>query len=334
MAVQGRIQYGGKLRYDDDPARIYRYDSTVPNSRWVSSGDLVLLRDRKVLLGAGRVERIESGSGSRKRRRCPVCNIATIKERRVASPKWRCRRGHTFAEAREDEITVDLYEAHYGSTFLPANDQISAAEIRKVAMGRSDQQSIRELEPGKLEGLLMKSFPESEALLTEFIQSISVVADDADVTVDSTGKYQFTPSFSDDRTRVLRAIKERRGQASFRKKLKKRYEGKCVVSGCDLFDVLEAAHIWPYRGPKDNHPGNGLLLRADLHTLFDLDLLGIHPDTLCVSIAKKAKRSDYVTFDGARLDVGPSGMPSRAALEERWAVFLRREKDRNSSENE
>ena len=41
---------------------------------------------------------------------------------------------------------------------------------------------------------------------------------------------------------------------------------------------LSANFRWllpPYRGTKDNHPDNGLLLRADIHTLFDLDMIGI-----------------------------------------------------------
>jgi hypothetical protein len=33
--------------------------------------------------------------------------------------------------------------------------------------------------------------------------------------------------------------------------------------------VLEAAHITPYRGAATNTPSNGLLLRADVHTVFD-----------------------------------------------------------------
>ncbi|MDZ7808966.1 MAG: HNH endonuclease signature motif containing protein [Arhodomonas sp.] len=43
------------------------------------------------------------------------------------------------------------------------------------------------------------------------------------------------------------------------------YEGRCAITGCNMLDVLEAAHIHPYRGDATNHPSNGLLLRADLH---------------------------------------------------------------------
>ncbi len=92
----------------------------------------------------------------------------------------------------------------------------------------------------------------------------------------------YRPVDSDWRRKVFRQIRERRGQQKFRDALRKRYGDRCMISGCCLMDVIEAAHIRPYRGEKDNHPENGLLLRADLHTLFDLDMLGIEPHTLIV----------------------------------------------------
>ncbi len=45
---------------------------------------------------------------------------------------------------------------------------------------------------------------------------------------------------------------------------------------------MGAAHIKAYRGEQDNHPDNGLLLRSDIHTLFDVDLHGIEPEHLQV----------------------------------------------------
>ncbi|WP_200883691.1 HNH endonuclease [Archangium violaceum] len=51
------------------------------------------------------------------------------------------------------------------------------------------------------------------------------------------------------------------------------YGGRCALTDCEEPRVLEAAHIFPYHGPQTNHVTNGLLLRADLHVLFDLGLL-------------------------------------------------------------
>jgi putative restriction endonuclease len=79
-------------------------------------------------------------------------------------------------------------------------------------------------------------------------------------------------------------IQKRRGQPKFRNALIERYGKRCMVTGCKLVAVLEAAHIDPYRVEGHNHAGNGLLLRADIHTLFDLDLLGIEPNDLSVEL--------------------------------------------------
>lgn len=71
----------------------------------------------------------------------------------------------------------------------------------------------------------------------------------------------------DARDRINRSIAIRRGQPALRSKLMEAYEGKCAVTACSVVDLLEAAHIRPYRGPHTNHIQNGLLLRADIHTL-------------------------------------------------------------------
>jgi hypothetical protein len=111
----------------------------------------------------------------------------------------------------------------------------------------------------------------------------------------------YLPTSGDSRGLVMRQIKARRGQHLFRNALRDRYGDVCLISGCMMMDVVEAAHIKPYRGELDNHPGNGLLLRADLHTLFDLDLIGIQPAALTVRVHPKAKQAGYGCFDGAKL---------------------------------
>ena len=47
------------------------------------------------------------------------------------------------------------------------------------------------------------------------------------------------------------------------------YGGRCAITGYDVEEALQAAHIVPYLGPQSNTVNNGLLLRADVHNLFD-----------------------------------------------------------------
>lgn len=130
-------------------------------------------------------------------------------------------------------------------------------------------------------------------------------------------------SVDDQRERALRAIRVRRGQPAFRAMLLEAYGSRCVITGCAVEDVLEAAHITPYFGGTTNHTSNGLLLRADLHTLFDCGLLAVDPNTRTVVVANALKTSSYGKIDGLsiRAPKNPLNSPSKKNLERRFAVF-------------
>ena len=131
----------------------------------------------------------------------------------------------------------------------------------------------------------------------------------------------------DERTRKLREIVQRRGQPQFRDDLLQAYEGRCAVTGCDVAQALEAAHISPYSGDQSNHVTNGVLLRADIHTLFDLQLFGIEPETLRLKISASLIGTCFEDLDGRCLSVpNQSVRPSTAALQARWELFQEAQK--------
>ena len=125
----------------------------------------------------------------------------------------------------------------------------------------------------------------------------------------------------DARQRTTRSIAQRRGQRAFRQSLLRAYEGKCAITECSVPDVLEAAHIYPYRGPKTNHVTNGLLLRADIHTLFDCGLITIDPDNLTVLVKEQLRDSSYSGYhkQSLRVPQNPAQQPSATALRMRLA---------------
>lgn len=109
----------------------------------------------------------------------------------------------------------------------------------------------------------------------------------------------FNPEDKEDgRDRTLAAIVRRRGQPAFRKALLKAYEGKCALTGCDFEGALEAAHITPYMGVHTNHVTNGLLLRADIHTLFDLRYIAVDTTTMKARLASVLKGTVYWALEG------------------------------------
>lgn len=127
-----------------------------------------------------------------------------------------------------------------------------------------------------------------------------------------------------------RAIKTRRGQKDFRDRLLAAYRRRCAVTGSLVDTILEAAHIVPHAEKTDYLTHNGVLLRADIHTLFDLNLLAI--DTRCrVKVSKVLRHSEYKDYDGKPLKVLPErseDQPSITALEKRLREFHSAEEQR------
>lgn len=102
-----------------------------------------------------------------------------------------------------------------------------------------------------------------------------------------------------------------------------RYGAKCCISECAVTEALEAAHITPYLGENSNDARNGLVLRSDLHTLFDRYLLGIDPATLRVTLSNGLiDDPSYRSFDGKELAVVAKHLPSRRALSVHWQRFV------------
>ena len=87
------------------------------------------------------------------------------------------------------------------------------------------------------------------------------------------------------------------------------YQGRCAITGTGIVGLLEAAHISPYKGDHTDRVSNGLLLRADIHTLFDLHLLTVLPD-LSIRVAPDALSEPYASYDGTTMNL-PARRPHR-----------------------
>ena len=70
----------------------------------------------------------------------------------------------------------------------------------------------------------------------------------------------------------------RLGQGSFRLIVTDSYDRRCAFTNSPVLHVLEAAHIRPYAVGGTHLPSNGILLRQDLHTLFDRGYLTVTPN--------------------------------------------------------
>ena len=99
--------------------------------------------------------------------------------------------------------------------------------------------------------------------------------------------------------------KVRLGQNAFRVLVTDAYNRKCAISGEKTLPVLETAHIKPYAEAGPHCISNALLLRSDLHKLFDAGYITITTD-LKVEVSKQIKEEfengkEYYKFHGNNL---------------------------------
>lgn len=116
-------------------------------------------------------------------------------------------------------------------------------------------------------------------------------------------------------------VRPRLGQGTFSLAVRDAYSGACAVTGEHSMPALEAAHIVPYRDGGPHRIENGLLLRSDVHRLFDRGYVTVTPDyEFRVGESLRADfsngRTYYPLSGGAiRLPDDLTSRPSRENLE-------------------
>lgn len=122
----------------------------------------------------------------------------------------------------------------------------------------------------------------------------------------------------------------RAGQKGFQAAVTAAYDRRCAITGNHVPLVLDAAHIRPVSAQGQNRVDNGLLLRTDVHRLFDTGYLGIDPEyRLQVSPRLRTEfgnGDEFYARAGERIGVPErrADRPHRTAIE--WhmdEVFLR-----------
>jgi putative restriction endonuclease len=127
-----------------------------------------------------------------------------------------------------------------------------------------------------------------------------------------------------------RLVRLRLGQGTFRALITDNYHRRCAVSGEKALPVLDAAHIRPVGSGGQHRLDNGLLLRTDIHRLFDAGYVTVAPDGRFL-VSRRLKDDfdngePYMPFHGCEiwLPNDPVLQPDRMILE--WhadEVFLR-----------
>lgn len=124
-------------------------------------------------------------------------------------------------------------------------------------------------------------------------------------------------------------VRPRLGQGIFRLDVRNAYHGACAITGEHSGPVLEAAHIIPYQYGGTHSVDNGLLLRSDLHRLYDSHYVTVTPDyEFRVSERLREEFNNghsYYSFDGKRIHLpnDPALRPRRESLEWHLEKFMK-----------
>ena len=307
MKSEAERSWAANRGYDDSSGIHYSYDSNVGNSRKVSVGDLIVVREDDYVAGWGFVEYIEVTENSPKEIvRCPQCRKTDFSRRKTISPANRCSECKFEFDDHEAFISnevVTAFRAYYANTWTEAARPVHRTELELIIKNRNTFNAIRPLDRNKL---------------MPFLETIS--GRDVDLVVDI-GEQDVAVILGG---HVEATVRRRRGQREFRFKMMKKYGEICAFSGEQPPQVLEAAHINSFAQTGEHHLNGGLLLRRDFHALFDANLMTVNPHSWQIEIAPRLQKFEtYRPLNGGTLHLPTKERPSKLLLESHYKKSMR-----------
>jgi len=121
-------------------------------------------------------------------------------------------------------------------------------------------------------------------------------------------------------------------QRAFSEIIRRNYRCKCAVTECVTPAALEAAHIRVQRGVDDNSPANGILLRSDIHALFDRLLITLSENGTRIEVSPELDDQSYAFLRTAVVTRPDREFPSAANILEHRNRFLERQKRRSGDQ--
>jgi putative restriction endonuclease len=153
--------------------------------------------------------------------------------------------------------------------------------------------------------------PDGQALIRSLEESLAVLRD--------APRSESVLEAADPRYGSEYLTRGRLGQGAFRLLVTDAYTRRCAVTGEKTLPVLQAAHIRPYASAGPHRVANGLLLRSDMHILFDRGYVTVTPE-LRVEVSPRLREEwdngrEYYGYHGKSLVVTPAPSTDRPAAE-------------------
>jgi hypothetical protein len=302
MKSDGERSWAANRGYNDSAGIYSSYDSNVGNSRQVSLGNLIVVREDEHVAGWGFIEYIEVTENSLEQIiRCPHCRKTKFSRRKTISPANKCSSCKFAFEDHEAYISQELvaaFRAYYKNTWIEAARPVHRKALEDIIQTRDTFNAIRPLDRSKL---------------TPFLEAIS--GRDVDLVMD-VGEQEISLILGG---HAQSTVRRRRGQREFRFKMMERFGETCAFSGEQPPQVLEADHINSFTQTGEHHLNGGLLLRRDFHALFDTNLVTVNPSSWKIEIAPRLRRfGTYGSLAGGQLHIPDEKRPSISLLESHY----------------
>ena len=227
--------------------------------------------------------------------------------------------------ALDAKISLLAYEQSFAAGINPESSAFTVEAAiecgRLVSSGSSKMSNFKHLDE-RVEGGLPNGAKIDKITWNQYYQPGTKLVDIAklrqDIAMESKD-YDFTfvvedPSEpgadvtipNDDNTRQAYARRVRKGQSRFRKALHTLYGSRCAFTGTSEETVLEACHIISHARTGDNSLDNGLLLRSDIHILFDENMMTLANDGMHILVHKDVTAPEYVRLSNSVPGLRPS----------------------------
>lgn len=242
----------------------YEWRIALPNGTEMAKNDVIVIRDAERILGISIIEDVKKKMKVHTSNFCPKCNAAQVRERKTLNPKYMCANcGKEFSTVKTHSERQQFRVASYAPGWIELDKSAHTLKgWRKISKTPKSQHSLQEVDLEKFKEFLNHVDP---SILVPFNCRNTLL----------NGGHR------------LGTAKTRIGQAEFRRKLFSYYANNCAITGPNHQNALEAAHLYSYSEIGVHHNDGGLLLRRDIHRLFDTGLIAINPDTLRVDISRE-----------------------------------------------
>ncbi|MEC5191731.1 MULTISPECIES: HNH endonuclease [unclassified Arthrobacter] len=271
LAVGENRAFGSNDGYRDEPESHYRWDSTVPNHARLEAGQHIVLWDKKSSLGMSVIASIDRETAVKTIYSCPSCGKAHIKARKNKEPRYKCFACQTnFETPAAKTIEVTEYTSHHSEAYVDLGGLIPGDILRSVCKSPKSQLSLR---PLVWEAFKAAATAAGGPELLTVVEAASNMAAGGHRTAH---------------------VRVRLGQSGFRKSLLDANGPVCIFTGQCPPAALEAAHLYSFAELGVHHEHGGFLMRRDLHRLFDLGLLAVHPKALTVDVSPTL--ANYPTY--------------------------------------